>query len=80
MVGSINIFVNFPEDKMIMFLILSILIVTIANAIAGKIVKGGDRYMYYVFGSLLFILSGLIYIITPALVGMLFSIPGFDSI
>ena len=56
------------------------MIVTIANAIAGKIVKGGDRYMYYVFGSLLFILSGLIYIITPALVGMLFSIPGFDSI
>ena len=80
MVGSINIFVNFPEDKMIMFLILSILIVTIANAIAGKIVKGGDRYMYYVFGSLLFILSGLIYIITPALVAMLFAIPGFESI
>ncbi|MBO7388757.1 MAG: archaellar assembly protein FlaJ [Methanomicrobium sp.] len=80
MVGSINIFVNFPEDKMIMFLILSILIVTVANAIAGKIVKGGDRYMYYVFGSLLFILSGLIYIVTPALVGMLFSIPGFESI
>ena len=47
---------------------------------AEKAPEPADRYMYYVFGSLLFILSGLIYIVTPALVGMLFSIPGFESI
>ncbi|MDD3976692.1 MAG: flagellar assembly protein FlaJ, partial [Methanomicrobium sp.] len=80
MMGTINIFANFPEDKMQMFLIISVLIITVANVIAGKIVKGGDRYMFYVFGSILFILSGLMYIIGPVFVDIMFTIPGFEAI
>jgi flagellar protein FlaJ len=52
-----------------------ILIITIANIIAGKIVKGGDNYMYYAFGSILFALSGMVYIVTPYIVNMFFTIP-----
>ncbi|WOF15618.1 archaellar assembly protein FlaJ [Methanoplanus sp. FWC-SCC4] len=80
MVGSINIFANFPEDKMQMFLVISILIVTVANILAGKIVKGGDRYMFYFFGSILFGLTGIIYITTPVFVDLMFSIPGFEAL
>lgn len=80
MAGSINIFVSFPEDKMQIFLIISIMIVTIANILAGKIVKGGHHSMLYFFGSILIGLTGIIYIITPVIVGALFSIPGFEAI
>lgn len=80
MATSINIFANFPEDKMQIFLITSVMIVTIANILAGKIVKGGHRSMLYFFGSILIGLTGIIYIITPVIVGALFSIPGFEAI
>jgi len=80
MAGSINIFVSFPEDKMQLFLIISIMIVTIANILAGKIVKGGHHSMLYFFGSILIGLTGIIYIVTPVIVGALFSIPGFEAI
>jgi flagellar protein FlaJ len=80
MVSSINIFTNFPEDKMQTFLIISIMIITIANILAGKIVKGGHRSMLYFFGSILIGLTGIIYIVTPVLVAALFSIPGFEAI
>ncbi len=80
MAGSIDIFTNFPEDKMRTFLIISIMIVTFSNLLAGKIVKGGHRSMMYFFGSILIGLTGIIYIITPVIVGILFTIPGFEAI
>ena len=75
MSGMMNIFVNFPEEKMGFYITMVILIITIANIIAGKIVKGGDNYMYYAFGSILFALSGMVYIVTPYIVNMFFTIP-----
>jgi len=75
MSGMMNIFVNFPEEKMGFYITMVILIITIANIVAGKIVKGGDNYMYYAFGSILFALSGIVYIVTPYIVNMFFTIP-----
>jgi flagellar protein FlaJ len=80
MMGSINIFTNFPEDKMQTFIITSIMIVTVANILAGRIVKGGHRYMYYFFGSILLTLTGIMYIAAPIIVKVLFAIPGFEAI
>jgi flagellar protein FlaJ len=80
MLGAINIFANFPADKMEEFLIITLLIITISNVLAGRIVKGGDRYMYYFFGSVLFLLTGIIYIVTPVLVNILFTIPTFEAV
>ena len=57
-----------------------IAILTVANTIAGKIVMGGDRYMYYFFASLLLAVTGLIYIAAPIIVGMFFNIPTFEGI
>jgi len=80
MAGSINIFVNFPEDKMGTYLITMLMIITISNILAGKIVKGGDRYIFYFLGSLLFGLTGIIYLVTPFVVDMIFQIPTFEAI
>jgi len=80
MSGMINIFVNFPEDKMGMYIAIIVLIVTIANIMAAKIVKGGAIYLYYTFGSMLFTLTGIILIVTPFIVQMLFQIPTFEGI
>lgn len=79
MSGMVNIFVNFPEDKMGTYIAIVVLIITIANMIAGKIVKGGANYLYYAFGSILFILTGIIYIVTPFIVDMLFQIPALGG-
>jgi flagellar protein FlaJ len=78
--GGIEMFVNFPETEMTIYVIVMITILTVANTIAGKIVMGGDRYMYYFFASLLLAVTGLIYIAAPIVVGMFFNIPTFQGV
>jgi flagellar protein FlaJ len=80
MAQSMNIFVNFPEDKMGMYLIITLTMITISNILAGKIVKGGDRSMLYFFGSVMFALTGLVYILTPIIVESYFQIPTYGGI
>jgi archaeal flagellar protein FlaJ len=79
MSGMVNIFVNFPEDKMGTYIAIVLLIITVANIMAGKIVKGGANYLYYAFGSILFSLTGILLIVTPFIVEMLFQIPIFNG-
>ncbi|HDR74068.1 MAG TPA: archaellar assembly protein FlaJ [Methanoculleus sp.] len=80
MADSMNIFVNFPEDKMGMYLIITLFMITGANILAGKVVKGGDRSMLYFFGSILFALTGIVYIVTPMIVESYFQIPAYGGI
>ena len=80
MLGSFNILGNFPEDKMATYLCMILMIITISNIFAGKIVKGGARYIYYFFGSILFGLTGIIFIVTPFIVDIFFKIPVFEAI
>jgi flagellar protein FlaJ len=80
MAGSIDLFVNFPEATMGAFVVNILFMITVSNIMAGKIVKGGDRYMYYFFGSILFGLTGIVYIITPFVVSIFFQIPAFEAV
>ncbi|MDE4907082.1 archaellar assembly protein FlaJ [Methanogenium marinum] len=80
MTGMVNIFVNFPEDQMGTYIAIVLLIITLSNIIAGKIVKGGANYLYYAFGSIMFTLTGLVFIVTPFIVDMLFQIPTFGGV
>ena len=75
--GSIGVFTNFPEEKIATYVAITIFMITLSNVVAGKLVKGGDRYMYYFFGSLLFALTGIMFIVTPFVVEMFFQIPVF---
>ena len=70
--------VNFPVDKMTVYVMIIIALITISNIIAGRIVYGGDRYIFYVFATLLFSISGAIAILAPEIVGIFFkiSLPG----
>ncbi len=72
--GSLNMFVNFPKEQMTTYVVVIMLMLTVANVIAARIVGGGDRYMYYLYSALFFTLSGLIYLVVPIFVGMFFSV------
>ena len=77
---SMNLFVNFPEDVMRTYVITILLLLTAADILAGKIVMGGDRYLYYFFTSVLCVATGIIYIIAPIVVGIFFSIPALVGV
>jgi len=62
------------------YTLIVLTIITISNIIAGKIVMGGDRYMFYFFASTLLTVTGVIYIFAPIMVGMFFSIPTFQGV
>ena len=78
--ASLNIFANFPEDTMRAYVVTILLMLTIANMLAGKIVMGGDRYLYYFFASLLSVTTGIIYIVAPMIVSIFFTIPTFAGV
>jgi flagellar protein FlaJ len=80
MATSLNIFVNFPEDTMRGYVVTILLMLTVANMLAGKIVMGGDRYIYYFFASLLSTVTGVIYIVAPIVVNAFFTIPAFVGV
>jgi flagellar protein FlaJ len=75
MVSGMNILVSFPEDKMTVYVLTIILLITVANIIAGRIVYGGDRYIYYLFASIFLVISGVFIILAPIIVGFFFTIP-----
>ena len=77
---SLNIFANFPEDTMRAYVVTILLMLTIANMFAGKIVMGGDRYIFYFFASLLSATTGVIYIVAPIIVSAFFTIPTFSGV
>ncbi|QYZ80249.1 archaellar assembly protein FlaJ [Methanofollis formosanus] len=80
MMGSMNMFVNFPEDKMIPFVMIILLLITLANIVAGKIVMGGDRYMVYFLSALLFTITGALILLVPPVIQMFFQIPQFGAV
>ncbi len=80
MATSLNIFVDFPEDTMRAYVVTILLMLTVANMLAGKIVMGGDRYIYYFFASLLAAVTGVIYIVAPIMVKAFFTIPAFVGV
>ena len=75
MVSGMSFLVNFPEDKMTAYVMIIIILITISNIIAARIVYGGDRYIFYLFGALFFTVSGLLVILAPLIVGFFFTIP-----
>jgi flagellar protein FlaJ len=78
--GGLQMFVNFPEADMQIYVVIIMTIVLVSNVIAGKIVMGGDRYIYYFFASILLVMTGIIYIAAPFIVNMFFTIPTFQGI
>jgi flagellar protein FlaJ len=80
MMGSLNLFINFPADKMVPYVTTILLLITISNILAGKIVMGGDRYMYYFLSALLFTLTGILFLVVPPMIKFFFQIPTFGAV
>jgi flagellar protein FlaJ len=78
--GGVTMFVNFPQAEMTFYVIVIITIITLANILAGRIVFGGGNYMFYFFASILFSITGIVYIAAPFIVGLFFNIPTFQGI
>jgi flagellar protein FlaJ len=76
---NVSFLINFPVDKMTVYVMIIIFLITLSNIIAGRIVYGGDRYIFYLFAAILFVISGMIAIAAPALVNIFFSIPTFTG-
>jgi flagellar protein FlaJ len=77
--GGMSLFVNFPEAQMSAYVMTILIIITISNIIAGKIVFGGDRYIFYFFASLLCTITGLIFVVAPIVVNSFFTIPSIGG-
>jgi flagellar protein FlaJ len=71
--GGLNMFTNFPEKEMGIFVITTLIIITASNVVAARVVGGGDRYMFYFYTALFCLLTGLVLLVAPMVVGMFFS-------
>ncbi len=71
--GSMGMFTNFPEKEMGIYVAIMLTIITISDIMAAKILGGGDRYMYYFYGAIFCILTGLVMIVAPIGVGIFFN-------
>jgi flagellar protein FlaJ len=71
--GGLSMFTNFPQQEMGNFVVIVLTMLTISNIVAAKVVGGGDRYMFYFYGAIFCILTGLVLLIGPMFVGLFFS-------
>jgi flagellar protein FlaJ len=77
---NVAFLMHFPVDKMTIYVMIIILLITISNIIAGRIVYGGDRYIFYLFATILFSISGALAIVAPIIVSIFFNIPTFPGV
>ncbi len=77
--GGLNMFSNFPEKEMGVFVVITLTIITASNIIAARVVGGGDRYMFYFYAALFCTLTGLVLLVTPIGVSMFFSPEGLQQ-
>lgn len=78
---NLGIFGGVPVELLGKFVVIVIVILTLANILAIVAVKGGPMYLAIYYGISIFILSGILMIITPPLVEMAFSFNGaLDSL
>jgi len=77
--GMTGMFTNFPEKEMGAFIVICLIIITVSDIIAAKIVGGGDRYMFYFYTALFCILTGLVLIFIPIAVNLFFSPEGLQN-
>ena len=77
-IGGLNlgIFGGVPVELLGQFVVIVIIIITIANVLAIIAVKGGPMYLATYYGGIMFILSGILMIVIPPIVGSVFSFDG----
>ncbi|HII79680.1 MAG TPA: archaellar assembly protein FlaJ [Methanosarcina sp.] len=78
---NLGIFGGVPLELLCKFVVTVTIILTLANIFAIVAVKGGPMYLAIFYGAFMFTLSGILMIIVPPLVKMVFSFDGvLDSL
>jgi flagellar protein FlaJ len=73
---NLGIFGGVPVELLGQFVVVVIIILTVANVLAIVAVKGGPMYLAMYYGVILFVLSGILMIGIPPLVDSVFSFDG----
>jgi flagellar protein FlaJ len=71
--GGMGMFTNFPAGAMYTYVVITLTVLTVSNVTAARIVGGGDRYMYYFYGAIFCVLTGLVLVAAPLVVGLIFN-------
>lgn len=74
---NIGIFSGMPVDLLNQYALWIIFSLTIANTLSANIVKGGGRYLYFYYGAIFMLISGILMLVVPPLVKWAFSLPSF---
>lgn len=77
--GGLSMFTNFPEQEMGAFIVIILIMITVSDVLAARVVGGGDRYMFYFYGAIFSTLTGLMLLLVPIGVGFFFSVEGLQA-
>lgn len=77
---NLGIFAGIPVELLAQYTFFIILSITIANFLASNIVKGGGKYLYTYYASILFIISGVLMLVIPPIVKWAFNLPSFIGV
>ncbi|MDI9610101.1 MAG: archaellar assembly protein FlaJ [Archaeoglobales archaeon] len=74
---NLGIFSGVPVELLAEYTFFIILSITIANVFVSNIVKGGGKYLYLYYSSILFFISGILMLVVPQVVRWAFTLPSF---
>lgn len=77
---NLGIFAGIPVELLAQYTFFVVLSITIANFLASNIVKGGGKFLYAYYASVLFILSGILMLVIPPIVRWAFTLPSFVEV
>jgi flagellar protein FlaJ len=75
--ASLFVFENFNTDEVYFYVLVIITMLLVGNTLAAKVVADGDRYLVYLYGSILSTITGILIVVVPIVVSILFIIPEY---
>jgi len=75
--ASLFVFENFNTEEVYMYVLIIITMLLIGNTLAAKVVADGDRYLVYLYGSVLSTITGILIVVVPIIVSIFFIIPEY---
>jgi len=75
--ASLFVFENFNTQEVYVYVLVIITMLLVGNTLAAKVVADGDRYLVYLYGSVLSTITGILIVVVPIVVNILFVIPEY---
>jgi Archaeal flagella assembly protein J len=77
--GMIGMFLDFPEALIGAYVVQILVIICFSNVIVGQLAVGGDRTIAYPFISIMFVITGMLFLAIPPVIDVFFSMEGLVS-